>query len=483
MNGLTVTDGLDARDASRVALIAGGATWSFAELAQRANATARRFGEMGIGPGARVALVAAPAPEVFLAIHALAAIGATLVPIHPRLSPAEVAVALEVAAADVVLGAGDLFADEPLPIAAPRADASLAEAHRSKAPFAIVSTSGTTGRPKGAVLSRRAILASAAASATNLGWQTEDRWLCCMPLAHVGGLSVVTRCLLSRRAVVLLPRFDAEQVLGAILQHAVTLLSVVPTMLRALLEADTRGALRLPRALLLGGAAAPPDLLDVCAERGVRALTTYGLTEACSQVTSQAPRDPGVRLRGSGAPLAGFDLRIASESGAPLEPRRVGRILVRGPALFDGYVLPGCHSIDPARTPEGFFDTGDLGELDERGHLHVHVRRTDLVVTGGENVYPVEVEQVLERCPGVRRALVFGVPDARWGQLVAAAIELDPRSSFSREALAELLSAALAGYKRPKKIALVDEMPLTASGKVDRRDALLRFGGALAPFP
>src|SRR5262249_10513291 len=141
--------------------------------------------------------------------------------------------------------------------------------------------------------------------------------------------------------------------------------------------------------------------LEACARRRIRALTTYGLTEACSQVTCQAPRDPSLRLAGVGPPLAGFDLRIAGKGGAPLPAFAAGRILVRGPALFDGYATAGTSSIDPARTADGFFDTGDIGELDEQGHLHVYARRTDLIVTGGENVYPAEVEQVLARCPGV----------------------------------------------------------------------------------
>ncbi len=494
--------------ALRPALVTERAVWTFADVACLAAALAGRLEARGIVHASRgsdqrtsrVAFRASSSPETFLAIHTLAALGVTIVPIHPRLSPSEVAVLLDVTRPDHVLDEADLTLPSPGEIraareAAPSRDAgssrTVAPGARSRSlaegppPFAIVSTSGTTGRPKGAVLSRRAILASAEASAQNLGWEEGDRWLLCMPLAHVGGLSIVTRCLIARRTVVMLPRFDARLVLDAIRAHHVTLLSVVPTMLHALLEADHDGALLLPRALLLGGAAAPPALLDECARRGVRALTTYGLTEACSQVTSQAPGDPSMRRAGSGAPLPGMEVRIVAEGSldlAPLAPRTVGSILVRGAALFDGYLRPDG-TLDPETAPRDstFFATGDLGELDEEGQLFVHVRRTDLIVTGGENVYPVEVEQALERLPGVRRAAVFGVPDERWGQIVAAAIEPSPGTSPDARVLIDVLSTILAPHKHPRRWVFVDSLPLTPSGKLHRAGLATLYGPVLRP--
>lgn len=515
IDALNLCASLAADERDRPALVTESGALSFGDLARGAAALAGHLERRGLRCGSRAAFVAAPSVEGVLAIVALAAMGVTLVPIHPRLSAAEARVVVDVARADHVLdpeeigraareavSASTLASGQPSRFALP---ASM----QAPPPFAIVSTSGTTGRPKGAVLSRRAFLASAEASAKNLGWGDGDRWLLCMPLAHVGGLSIVTRCLAARRTMVLLPRFEAGLVLDAIGRHRVTLLSVVPTMLHALIEADAGGALASPRALLLGGAAAPPALLDACAARRIRALTTYGLTEACSQVTTQAPRDPSIRLAGSGPALDGFELRIAGDDGAALPVGAAGRILIAGPALFDGYLTGDGLALDPARVATSpsssslqvasrsaapsaarFFDTGDIGELDERGHLHVHVRRTDLVVTGGENVYPVEVEQALERCPGVRRCLVIGVPDERWGQIVAAVVEVDPVRLSSADAaadlrrtLADLCAASLAPHKRPRRLALVEGLPLTASGKVDRKDALARYAAVLEPFP
>lgn len=494
---LDLVASLRGEDEPREALITSEGRWSYGELRLAISAILERLRAGGIRKGERVALVAAGSPEVIATILALVSIGATIIPIHPRLSDVEAGVVLGVARAERRLSAEDLLAARallddvkrrPMLGAAPSPGGRAGAPSGERAPLAIVCTSGTTGRPKGAVLSMRAFVESARASALSLGWRDDDRWLLCMPLAHVGGLSIVTRCVSARRTIVVLPRFDATAVLTSIAEHRVTLLSVVPTMLRALLDADTSGTLARPRAVLTGGAAASERLLDECVDRRVRALTTYGLTEACSQVTTQPPRDPAIRKRGSGAPLSGFEVRIAGEHGAPLPAGTTGRILVRGPAMFDGYVAG--RGIDPARDPEGFFDTGDIGEIDREGHLHVFVRRTDLVVTGGENVYPAEVEEVLERCPGVRRALVFGVPDERWGQVVAAAIELELSAGGDAldlndllRAIGQALESRLAPHKRPRRFAFVAELPLTPSGKVDRKDALSRFGAHVMPPP
>jgi O-succinylbenzoic acid--CoA ligase len=284
----------------------------------------------------------------------------------------------------------------------------------------------------------------------------------------------------ARRAVILEPRFDPDAVLASIVRERATLLSVVPTMLRALLERDRDGVLGRLRAILAGGAGAPLPLMEACADRGIPALATYGLTEACSQVTVQRLIHPLRARRGSGEPLAGVEIRIALEGGAPAGPGEAGRIRVRGPTLMDGYFRGPDRDPDPARDAEGWFDTGDIGELDAAGTLHVHARRTDLIVTGGENVYPVEVEERLEAIPGVRRALVFGVPDERWGQIVAAALELAPGTSLPD--LAAVVAASLAPHKRPRLACAVDALPLTASGKLERAGAAERHTPALRPF-
>ncbi len=297
-----------------------------------------------------------------------------------------------------------------------------------------------------------------------------------MPICHVGGLSILTRCLAARRAVILEPRFDPDAVLAAIVAKRATLLSVVPTMLKALLERDDRSVLAGLRAVLSGGAATPWALLEECGRRGVPALTTYGLTEACSQAASQAPRSPYVPERGSGRALPGVELRV--EDG--------GRIHLRGPTLMSGYFRGEGRAPDTSAFTDGWLDTGDLGELDAAGNLQVHARRTDLIVTGGENVYPLEIEQCLEALPGVKRALVFGVPDARWGQIVAAAIEIEIETAtdaaLDEAAIAAAITSRLAAHKRPRLIAVVPTLAVTGSGKLVRADAAERHAADLHPF-
>ncbi len=465
---------VDPAIAPRAALIAGGAVHSFADLGARAASVRAALAGEGVAAGSRVALSANNSVDTVVALLAFLDLGAAIVPVHPRLTPAEASVLLADAAPALTLRDGDLPASG-------RATAPALPDPPSSLPLALLYTSGTTGHPKGAVLSRGAFAAAAAASAKNLGWRDDDRWLLAMPVCHVGGLSILTRCLLARRTVILEPRFDPDAVLATIARERATLLSVVPTMLQALLERDREGALRRLRAVLVGGAGTPFGLIETCAERGVHALTTYGLTEACSQVTVQRPTFPYRAARGSGLPLPGVELRIAGKEGTPAAPGEVGRLHVRGPTLMDGYFRGPGQALDRARDPDGWFDTGDLGELDAEGTLHVHARRNDLIVTGGENVYPVEVEQRLEALPGVRRALVFGVPDPRWGHLVAAAIELDPGTDLA--SLADPVTASLAPHKRPRLACAVASLPLTASGKLARAGAAARYEGALRPFP
>ena len=459
--------------ADRPALFAGEVALSFADLDARVRAVSAALAARGIHAGSRVAILAQNRVETVVALHALLALGAAIVPIHPRLTPAEVQLIVDDAAPALTLREGDLDA---LTNQSPRAEAPSPITIDPGAPLAIVYTSGTTGRPKGAILSRRAFLASAAASAENLGWIPEDRWLLCLPICHVGGLSILTRCLAAQRAVILLPRFDPDAVLAAIVARSATLLSVVPTMLTALLSRDHHNVLARLRAVLCGGAATPWSLLEECGRRGVPALTTYGLTEACSQAASQAPRSPYVPEPGSGRALAGVELRVDGS----------GRIHLRGPTLMSGYFRGEGREADTSMFTDGWFDTGDLGELDGAGRLHVHARRTDLIVTGGENVYPLEIEQCLEAQPGVRRALVFGVHDPRWGQIVAAAIEpeieIEIETAIDEAALAAALTSRLAPHKRPRLLGIVSALAVTGSGKLVRADAASRYAAALRPF-
>ena len=436
-----------------VALVVEGVAHRYGALAPAVRRTIAWLAERGIDgkdPGARVGVVGGLRLETVVAVWALAEIGAPIVLLHPRLTEAERTRLIEDSTPRLVIDCEwTVPADGPEPAIGP----ALPDDERC---LAILYTSGTTGRSKGAILSRRAFAAAADASQENIGWEEGDRWLLCMPIAHVGGLSIVLRCLRARKTVVLAPAasFSAEGICRQLVDDRVTLLSVVPTMLKKMFDLPEWRAPEHLRCILLGGAAASASILWEAGKRGLPVLTTYGMTEACSQITSQRRGTKPSPAQGAGVPLRGVEVRIVED-----------RIQVRGPNLMSGYFPPGAHP--PAFTQDGWFDSGDLGLLDEEGHLHILARRKDLIITGGENVYPVEVEQTLETHPGIAQACVFGVPDDTWGQIVVAAIA--PRGDTPPDStLVSFFQERLAKHKRPRQVAFLDAFPTTHSGKVDR---------------
>jgi len=385
------------------------------------------------------ARLACDTPSVLLVLACLER-GIELAPLHPRLTSAETERTLGRLRADHVLASAPPLSElRDLPDAVPSGPGT-------DGAF-VVSTSGSSAEPKGVLLSRAALVASARAAAANVPLGPADRTLACLPLAHVGGLSIVTRALVSGSSIVLVPEFDPGRVLAAISSERVTRASFVPTMLARLLDVD-RGELSSPGAILVGGAACPSSVLETCAARGVRALPTYGLTEMASQV---ATRRPGTTSRGVGPPLPGVDVAIRS-----------GRIHVRGPMRMSGY-----DGADPVFDDEGFFDTQDLGELAGDGSLVVLGRADDVIVTGGENVSPSEVEAALVASGAALEAAVVGEPDATWGQRVVAFV-VPRRPDFDPDRDLAAALAELASFKRPRMIRVRSALPRLASGKVDR---------------
>jgi len=428
-----------ARDAGdAVALHVGDQRLRFADLA---HLTEQRLGALALETraGRPHPLVGSNTLDTLVTLYALLELRVPALLLHPKLTAVEIAAEQ----AQAAQAAGALPADAA----------------------AVLYTSGTTGQPRGAVLTRSALLASAQASRANLGWHDDDCWLLAMPVARVGGLSIVTRCLAARRALMLAPAFDAALLPRWIAEHRITLLSLVPTMLSLLLEAhrDWAPPAHL-RAVLLGGAAASSALLERAAARRLPIVITSGCTETCSQVAA-TPYDRrfDAAACGAGRPLTGVQLHIEG-----------GHIQVKGPMLMAGYM-------GEAPLAAGtWFDTGDLGELDAHGCLHLHGRRADLIVTGGENVYPAEVERVLEACPGIHAAAVFGVADETWGQTVAMALVAGPHPP-SDEVLIDYLGERMASHKRPRWICFAQSLPHTAAGKLDRL-ALSALVPALRPL-
>jgi O-succinylbenzoic acid--CoA ligase len=434
----------------RLALIAEpDVCWTFRQLDDRVGAAAGNLERVGVGPGDRVGLRAANGWRFVVAVHALARLGAVVVPINTRLTRPEVDWQVESAATRLLLDQSrlaELMAEPGKPVA-PR-DFDLTDPH------SVLYTSGTTGRPKGAILTYGNHWWSAIGSALNLGLQSDDRWLACLPLFHVGGLSILLRSVIYGIPVVVHERFDAGRVNQAIDQQGLTIVSVVSPMLdRMLAERQGRPYASSLRCLLLGGGPAPRPLLEAAAALGAPVVQTYGLTEAASQVTTLSPEDALRRLGSAGKPLFPTQVRLHD-----------GEILVRGPTVSPGY-LDGSPT-----TRDGWLHTGDLGVLDADGYLYILDRRDDLVISGGENVYPAEVEAVLLAHPDVAEAGVYGVHDAAWGQVVEAVVRQQSGADVTPADLIAFCRGRLAGYKVPRHIRVVDEsLPRTAAGKLLRR--------------
>ncbi len=453
------------------AVVAGDLTLTYGELNTRVLGLAGALQQAGIRPGDRVAVLCTNSLELVEAAHAVPRAGATLVLLNCRLTPDELAFQLRDAGVRLLLcheatrtaaieAAAIAGCESPLTLPLPPATCvQPVDRHALDDAHSIIYTSGTTGRPKGAVLTFGNFAASAAGSAFNLGVTPADQWLACMPLFHVGGLSIVLRSAIYGTTMVLHPGFDEREVVRALHESPISHISVVPTMLQRLLDADERPSPPALRVVLVGGGPVTPELLDRALARGFPVIQTYGLTEAASQVATLSPGDARAHVGSAGKPLVTTSLRIDAPAGEP------GEILVSGPTITPGYFRNP--EATAAAIQDGWLHTGDVGRLDDDGFLYVLDRRDDLIVSGGENVYPAEVEAALLAFPSVLEAAVFGVADPRWGQVVAAAVVWSgPTEGTDLEAF---LRGRLAGYKVPRLIRRVDSLPRTASGKIQRR--------------
>jgi O-succinylbenzoic acid--CoA ligase len=404
---------------------------SYAQLDEAAHRCARRLAALGVGERDRVATTLKPSLAFCELLHALPRLGAALVPLNTRLPSPEQRAQAE--------AAGALFTvDGPLD----GLEASI-EPRRQVDPGAVhtvLFTSGTTGPPRPVPLRVANQDAAARASAAALGSHASDRWLCPLPLFHIGGLAILVRCARAGTTAVLHDHFATRRVAAALLQGEITLASLVPTMLRRLRDARISELPRL-RSLILGGGPMPPDLLDWARDRGIPVRCTYGMTETCSQVAVTDPWEL------AGVPVPGADLRTGSD----------GEILVRGEMVAR-----------EALGEDGWLHTGDRGRIDRHGRLHVEGRIGELIITGGEKVAPGAVEAVLVAHPAIADAAVAGVPDPEWGEAVTGfVVESSPVSDYE---LLAFCREHLAGYQVPKRIERLDRLPRNAAGKLMRAE-------------
>jgi len=489
-----------ARFAGQPAMVEGQRRWSYGELGLRVRARAAHWQGLGLEPGARVAVLDWNTAAFLECTFAAAATGAVLCPLNHRLAAPELAAILEdcgvwllVASRTFAPRIDELGRRGALPARllwsedAPGAAGSAGVPGDSWRPRAAASaealaqlyyTSGTTGRPKGVMLTQGNLCAHASLVIEELGLCADDRWGHFAPLFHLADAWATLALTRVGGLHVLLPRFEADEAVRTIEREGVTLTNLIPTMLKRLVESPEARRERFSslRLMLSGGAPIAPALVrQVMAVLGCDYVQTYGMTETSPYLTLGLlppellglPPEELLRLRArTGRPMRGVELELVDEAGqaVPADDRTVGEIRVRGPTVTPGYWQRPEETAAALR--EGWLYTGDLAVIDAHGLVNIVDRKKDMILSGGENVYSTEVENALYEHPDVLEAAVFGRPDPTWGESVNAAVVLRPGSPLGAEELRAHCRERLAAYKLPRSIEFLSELPKSGSGKI-----------------
>ncbi|MFD1020550.1 o-succinylbenzoate--CoA ligase [Thalassobacillus hwangdonensis] len=462
---------------------ADGQSLTFQELNEKSRMYASYFAEHGIKKGSHVGVLSSNCVDMIITIHALSYIGTVIVLLNTRLTPSEISFQLKDSEATYLItntalkdkgrnsmeGTGIppyhlLTYDEIQPFEKTIDVVTELELDQL---FTILYTSGTTGKPKGVQLTYGNHWHSAVSSALNLGLSPNDKWLVCLPMFHVSGFSSVIKSALYGMPIYLVEDFDERAVNHAIKHQGVTMISVVSLMMeRMLKELGGGGYPDHFRGMLLGGGPAPLHLLEQAKEKEILVYQTYGMTETSSQV---ATLSPGVALQKTGSAgkaLSTAQLKIENHQTACVVGE-VGEIKVKGPMVTKGYYKRPEANLETFN--DGWLSTGDLGYLDEDGFLFVVDRRKDLIISGGENVYPAEIESVVTELKEVVEAGVIGKPDSQWGQVPVAFVVKEEHAHLGEEEVISHCKRRLAKYKVPTTVHFLEEVPRNASKKILRR--------------
>lgn len=498
------------RTPDKTALIFGDDTYTYREFADAADRIAAVLAIKGIGKGDAVAYIGENSPAFLQTLFGAAQLGAVFVPINTRLAPPEVAHVLTDSGARAVIHDPELYDKIASGVEAagiahviPTGDGDDEEPGLRRLmrvpkgghldvpvapedPAAILYTSGTTGKAKGAVLTHANLTWVSLNCVVDYDLVSSDVALLISPLFHAAALGMGALPIILKGGTIVLEKgFDPGRALALIQRHGITMLSGVPTTYQLMADhPDWAGTdLSSLRRLTCGGSAVPTRILDVYEERGLRFTQGYGMTETSPGHTA-LPADRTRDKQGSvGLPHFFSAVRITDDGGEVVPRGTVGQIEVRGPNVFPGYLnLP--EETAKAFTEDGWFRSGDMGYLDADGYLFIADRLKDMIISGGENIYPAEVENHLFDIDGVTGAAVIGVPDEKWGEVPWAILTVRDGAEVTTEGVRARLDGRIARYKIPKNVVIVDELPRTASGKVRKADLRARFGaGAETPRP
>jgi len=446
---------------------------TFKELKNASEQYAKQLMYLGVKKGDHVGVLAHNSIEMIVTIHALSYIGAVGVFLNIRLTASELIFQLEDADVSCVLT--NLDDDQRLeelsaivPIYSfihiskqPLAEVPMQEEINLEDVFTIMYTSGTTGSPKGVVHTYGNHWWSAIGSALNLSLDPQDKWASPLPLFHVGGFSVCMKSVIYGMPMLLFEKFSAKSMHEAIMHKQVTIVSVVTMMVQQLLKelGDDIYPSTL-RCLLLGGGAAPKSLLLQAKEKNLPITQSYGLTETTSQFATLQAAVALDKIGSSGKALFPGQLKIVDQ-----DAQGVGEIVVKGPMVTKGYYKK--EDINAREIVDEWLHTGDIGHVDKEGFLYVYERRSDLIISGGENIYPSEIEEEIRKLEGVEEVVVVGVKDETWGSTPAACI-VQTGKELTKEKIIEDITPLLASYKIPKYIYFIEEVPRNATNKIMR---------------
>ena len=487
------------RTPGKLAIRFPGRDLSYAELAALIDSLASALAASGVKRGDCVAYLGFNSPEMLALLFASARVGALFMPLNWRLAGPEHRQMLEdcppvllfvepqyVAQTDAYrdeLGATTLISfGTPgdgwmswTDFCRRTSDPTPAVPHDPKidddTPLLICYTSGSTGKPKGVLLTQRALECNAANSTDMHGLTADDVILTTLPLFHVGGLNnQTTPALQAGCTVVLHPKFDVDATFDTIERDGITLTVLVPAQLDMMMAhrrwpgADFSGL----RMITTGSTIVPRHVIHAVHAKGVPLVQVYGSTETCPIAVYLKAGDAMRKIGSTGKAAARCRLRIVDSQGADVTPGATGEILIRGDNLMSGYWQ--APQATAAVLVDGWFHTGDMGHLDEEGYLYVDGRGKDMIISGGENIYPAEIENLLIESPDIAEASVIGRPDPRWGEIVVAVVVPKADHAVSDEQVMKLLEGRIARYKHPKEVVVVDALPKTALGKVRKED-------------
>lgn len=424
---------------------------TFVEVYERVEELAKKLSSY-VKNHKRAAIYSNNSVDMAIFFLALASLEKEVLIMNARLTDEEIKRQLKLLDIQVVFSYDEKFISFNEVYLNEKEEIKLVEEFNEEKIAVIMNTSATTGEFKSVPIRWKQFYSHAKASQKNLGVTEDDNWLVVLPMFHIGGLAILIRSLYNGTCVTILEKFDEEQVIKLIESNTINIISIVPTMLNRIVDRIEKHNLRV---VLVGGEFIPKTLIEKSIMKNIPIYKTYGMTETTSQSAAFSVLEYPEKIDSVGLPLEGVDIRIQNP-----DEKGMGEIIIKSPMLMDGYI--GKENIC------GYFNTGDLGYMDEDGFLYILDRCQNIIISGGENIYPKEIENILYTHPKINECAVVGMKDERWGQVPVLYVV----SLLDEEAILNYLSDKLAKYKLPKKIIYLKELPKNASGKVLKKNLL-----------